>query len=60
MYTIFQNDEAIQTAHTLEEAAAIAKSFIQQAKNKNISKGMNTLRPSQYVYIYKFIQEFTE
>ncbi len=54
-YTIFQNDKAQLTAHTLEEAKMIAKSLIVKAKNKN--KG-SILRPSQYVQLFKFIKEY--
>ena len=56
-YTLFQNDKAIATAPDIAEARTIARSIIRTTKINNNGR---VIRPSQYVYILKLVQEFTK
>ena len=59
-YTLFQNDEALFDTNDMEEAEALARTLIKNAKVANRIKGLHTLRPSQYVQMYKYIKEITK
>ena len=56
-YLVFQNDELLSDADNLKEAECTARAWMKRTKLLN--KG-RILRPSQYIYIYKFVKEYTK